>query len=317
MKLSLRTKLLASSVVVVVASGAVVTWLGARLIGDRVVSQAQDKVRTDLNAARALYEEKARDVADVIRLTASRFFLQEALGRGDVHGLGPELIRVRVHEGLDVLTLTDGQGRVLFRAGNPAMYGDLQSTDPLVAAVLASRRPCWATEVLPGARLALEGQDLTQRARIVFLPTTHARSRPETEETAGMVLAAAAPVCNAQGDLIGVLYGGTLLNHNYEIVDRIKSTVYQGKIYQGKEIGTATIFQDDLRIATNVTNLYGKRAVGTRVSEEVYRQVVGQGRPWIGRAFVVHDWYITAYEPIRNLHGSTIGMLYVGMLEDP
>ena len=39
--------------------------------------------------------------------------------------------------------------------------------------------------------------------------------------------------------------------------------------------------------------------------------------PWVGRAFVVNHWYITAYEPIKNIAGEIIGMLYVGMLEKP
>jgi two-component system NtrC family sensor kinase len=50
---------------------------------------------------------------------------------------------------------------------------------------------------------------------------------------------------------------------------------------------------------------------------EVYDQVVGNGVPWMARAFVVNDWYITAYEPIKSVTGSIIGMLYVGMLEKP
>jgi len=37
--------------------------------------------------------------------------------------------------------------------------------------------------------------------------------------------------------------------------------------------------------------------------------------PWIHRAFVVDDWYITAYEPIRDIQDKIVGMLYVGMLE--
>jgi two-component system NtrC family sensor kinase len=45
--------------------------------------------------------------------------------------------------------------------------------------------------------------------------------------------------------------------------------------------------------------------------------VIVEGAPWIGRAFVVNDWYITAYEPIKSLKGDIIGMLYVGMLEAP
>lgn len=69
---------------------------------------------------------------------------------------------------------------------------------------------------------------------------------------------------------------------------RIKQTVFQNLQYKGKDMGTATIFQDDLRISTNVKNEDGTRALGTRVAEDVYEQVVRHGRPWIGRAFVVN-----------------------------
>ncbi len=111
--------------------------------------------------------------------------------------------------------------------------------------------------------------------------------------------------------------GGRILNRNFEIVDRVKDIIYRGEQHRGRDIGTATIFQDDLRVATNVRTLDGERAIGTRVSAEVYDKVIGQGLPWIGRAFVVNAWYITAYEPIRNIDDEIIGMLYVGMLEAP
>ncbi len=49
--------------------------------------------------------------------------------------------------------------------------------------------------------------------------------------------------------------------------------------------------------------------------KEVQEQILGKGMPWIHRAFVVDDWYITAYEPIRDVQDKIVGMLYVGMLE--
>jgi two-component system NtrC family sensor kinase len=51
------------------------------------------------------------------------------------------------------------------------------------------------------------------------------------------------------------------------------------------------------------------------ISAEVQDAALGRGETWRGRAFVVHDWYISRYEPIRNLQGRTIGALYVGVLE--
>ena len=42
-----------------------------------------------------------------------------------------------------------------------------------------------------------------------------------------------------------------------------------------------------------------------------------EGQAWIDRAFVVNHWYITAYEPIRDINDKIIGILYVGMLEKP
>ncbi len=82
---------------------------------------------------------------------------------------------------------------------------------------------------------------------------------------------------------------------------------------------TATIFQrmnaqgDMLRIATSVRNAEGRRAIGTYIpaSSNVV-QAVMRGEPFVGRAFVVDQYYITAYRPLRDEAGSIIGMLYVG-----
>jgi C4-dicarboxylate-specific signal transduction histidine kinase len=80
------------------------------------------------------------------------------------------------------------------------------------------------------------------------------------------------------------------------------------------------LFLDDVRISTNV-RLFGperdERAIGTRVSRSVRDQVLGSGTTWLGRAFVVNDWYVSAYQPLADAAGARIGMLYVGYLEAP
>ena len=81
--------------------------------------------------------------------------------------------------------------------------------------------------------------------------------------------------------------------------------------------GTATLFLDDVRITTNVRLFEGRRALGTRVSSIVRSTVLDQGKTWLDSAFVVNDWYISAYEPIIDSYGKRIGMLYVGFPEAP
>ena len=116
--------------------------------------------------------------------------------------------------------------------------------------------------------------------------------------------------------LHGVLYGGILLNRSENIVDTVRETVFRGGNYKGRSIGTATIFLKDIRISTNVLDPEGKRAIGTLVSPEVKKTVLDKGKRWMDRAFVVNDWFITAYEPIEDIAGRRIGMLYVGVLEE-
>src|SRR5262249_22322169 len=81
--------------------------------------------------------------------------------------------------------------------------------------------------------------------------------------------------------------------------------------------GTATLFLEDVRISTNVRLFEGRRALGTRVSATVRSAVLDQGRTWLDSAFVVKDWYLSAYEPIVDSYGKRVGMLYVGFLEAP
>ncbi|NCC24347.1 MAG: HAMP domain-containing protein, partial [Deltaproteobacteria bacterium] len=109
------------------------------------------------------------------------------------------------------------------------------------------------------------------------------------------------------------------IDHPSAIVDNVKELVG----------GTCTIFQrmneagDMLRISTNVETLAGKRAIGTFIPavnpdgkpNPVLAQVLS-GKTFIGRAFVVNAWYITAYEPIRDAFGRISGVLYVGVPEE-
>jgi two-component system NtrC family sensor kinase len=315
LRTSIASRLVLNFLLVIGILGVAFMAVGVYLIRNRIVAEAQEKVQHDLNAAREIYLGELRHVSDVIRFTADRTLLIDMLLSGNGEYAVAELEGVRLREGLDVLTVTDASGDVLLRTSHPGQLGDSQRHDELVAAVLATLRPVASTVIVSRADLELESPMLAERAFFRLVDTPMARERPEAETRDGMMLKAAAPIINDQGELIGVVYGGVLINRDFGIVDEVKQTVYQNVTYEGQDIGTATIFQDDVRISTNVRNADGSRAIGTRISQEVYDRVVGEGQPWIDRAYVVNNWYITAYEPIRDLRHRIIGILYVGILE--
>ena len=315
MRLSLRARLLASFLVVILITGATAVIVAIWMIGDTFVEQAQKKVRLDLNSARVVYQGAIDDVRKAVTHTAVRFFIRDALAGGTVASLSSELAEIRRREGLDTLTLTDARGKVLLRATNTAVKTDSQASSELINRALTRKTAVASTEIVAREELLKDGEDLARRAYLRFVPTPRAKPMRNTENTSGMMIMAAAPVLSEQGELLGLLYGGKLLNRNFELVDKVRDTVYSGEMYAGKHVGTATIFQGDVRVSTNVTTGEGERAIGTRVSAEVRERVLDRGQLWVERAFVVNDWYITAYEPIRNISGEVVGILYVGMLE--
>jgi two-component system NtrC family sensor kinase len=314
--ISLKTRLIFNFSMVILLSAALSLIIGVRMIGNTIIRQAQDKVRLDLNSAREIYQREIANIKSTVRLTAERFFLKEEIIKGNRERLIKELQYIRQQESLDILNLTDHTGQVIVRSRNPGITGDRLRRE-VVEAVLAQKKAAASTQIVPQEDLEKEGKDIIQQAGIKPVNTPRGYSRADTGKIPGMVITAAAPVLDYNGALLGVLCGEKLLNRRYEIVDKVKDIVYRGQKYKGKDLGTVTIFQEGVRISTNVTGQDGKRAIGTRVSQDVYRQVIGKGIPWIDRAFVVRDWYITAYEPITNLAGDIIGMLYVGILEAP
>jgi two-component system NtrC family sensor kinase len=315
-KIPIATKLILGFLLIIVITSVVFIVVGVRLIGDRIVAEAPERVRTDLNSAREIYLNSLEKISDEVRFVSDRSFVRDGSVYKDRAKLAEKLIPIREREGLDILTITDKAGRVLLRTTNLDVFGDDQSHDELVSAVLLRKEPVASTSIVTADDLRKESSLLAQRTFFKFIPTPKARVRKEQEETSGLMLKAAAPIFDFGNNFIGVAYAGVLLNRNFEIVDKIKQTVFQNVVYKGKDIGTATIFLDDLRVSTNVKNEDGSRAIGTRAAEDVYNQVVKEGKQWIGRAYVVNNWYITAYEPIRNINGKIIGILYVGILEE-
>ena len=266
------------------------------------------KVRADLAVAHGYFERVTEGIGRSVESLASserlaRTLARPARERNDA--TARLLADVRQGQRLDFLYFLDVDRNSLSSSTN---------------AVLESAKNGLArteTDVFTAQQLRQLDPELADQALTLLVATPNATPDQRVIEDRGMVIHSAAPVRNGDGKLLGVLAGGVLLNKNLAFIDRLNEIVYpQEALLLGSQ-GTATLFLGDVRIATNVRLFEGGRAIGTRVSSAVHQAVLAEGKTWLDRAFVVSDWYVSAYEPLVDGQGNRIGMLYVGFLEKP
>ena len=102
----------------------------------------------------------------------------------------------------------------------------------------------------------------------------------------------------------GELYkGDKVINNDVDFVDSVK-----------KDTGNlATIFLGDTRISTNVLELDGKRAIGTKVSSKVATIVLNSGKEYVGEATILNNLYQAKYIPIKDSTDKVVGIWFVGV----
>jgi len=280
------------------------------------------KIRSDLAVANGYFDRVRESVGSGVGMLAASNRLASALARRDGAALSDFLQATKNSLRVDFLHFVAPDGRVAGSSDRLPPGTDLTAR-PAVRDALAGRAGT-VLDIFTREHLAAIHPDLAERARVPIIATRNAAPDMYADrdaETRGMVIHAAAPVHDGDGKLRGALVGGLLLNRNLDFVDRINEIVYPTGALPFGGNGTATLFLDDVRIATNVRLFQDadnrERAIGTRISAEVGAAVLGRGETWLDRAFVVNDWYVSAYEPLVDSEGQRIGVLYVGYLEAP
>ena len=310
---SLRRKFLVVLLAMFMALGGTFLFNGYTLIRSIVLREANDYVASALRVTWSEYDHRLTELQLMLQLIGSKTLLIDALKQGDDTAITARLNALMEQHHLDFMTVLNRDGRVFTRARPPHHRGDPAHRDGIITDALSGREVA-GTVLIPPEVLEREGAGLVEKVRIDTVPTPMSKRASSRRVNAGMALKAAVPVWDGSKQ-IGVVYGGVLLNQNDALVDKIQQTIFLAHTYDGRPLGSVTIFQGDTRIATTLKSAAGARAVGTTVSSEVYDQVLERGQPWLGKAFVVDDWYLAAYEPIYDPSQNIIGILYVGVLE--
>ena len=272
------------------------------------------KVNGDLTIAHQYLDRILEYTGEHTRLLSLSAEFRDVVDSGRYADLGAVLEGNLEALGLDFLYVLDADGTLI--SSTPRFESATIRTNwPVVQAALKGA-PSTKIDIFTNEELRAIAIDLAARARLELVPTPNAVPTDRVTETRGMVIHSASPVL-LKGNRQGALVGGMLLNQNLLFIDTINDLVYRPASLPEGSQGTATLFLDDVRVTTNVRLFEGRRALGTRVSSVVRSAVMDHGQTWLDSAFVVNDWYISAYEPILDSYGKRIGMLYVGFLEAP
>lgn len=286
--MTLKQRILFAFAGIIIFLAICILGLGYYVLNKDIFGRAQVRVGRSLDSARTFYEEEINRIGESLSIANLDVDPAEL----------KETLRVDYYDEVPVEAAR-------------------QSASEIVRAAVERAKPLGGTRIIEKAELEAMNGLVRKRTSIRIEETPKARPTNRTVLESVMSKEFALPVYDDAGQIRAVVYAGRIVNRDYVLVDRIRKLVFGDELYHDKPVGTVTIFQDDVRISTNVLNESGQRAVGTRVSEEVYDAVAEHGQRWMDRAFVVTHWYKTAYEPIRSIHGEIVGILYVGILEAP
>jgi two-component system NtrC family sensor kinase len=266
--------LISDYLVILGIGGLATSLLGSWIVSSTIMMQPHRAVDHDLAVARSLYDQKLETVEQTVQLVAPgtiiQQHLQQHLAAGKGSSLSAYLDSIRKDNRLDFLTLTDPKGHVSPQVSEPhGAISDISSSGVVRAAL--SGKVAAATEILSAEILHNTDPLLASRAYLPSgeSPRTDAPAPDKTAGPSGLVMIASAPVVGTDGRIVGALYGGILLNQNFEIVDRIWKVLFQGDRLDNQDIGVVTIFQDDMRVSTTVKTTGSVRWVGTPSPAEV------------------------------------------------
>lgn len=296
---SIRSKLILSIIGIALLVGGSSLVIARMVLYDSILEEAKARVGSHLMEIEEILHKDLREIKLALLLLSKDAALQKALKEKDLKRA--KSIVSQLH-------------RVLRADFAGVAAKDLKASvsrhvEPFYLECERIRAPISGISVLDADFLITEDPSLYEKARIII-----EGEGDKGEINSALSLVSAVPVFDGSS-LVGVIYSGVILNRNFELVDRIRDTIFQVKGASAPSPGTVTVFLEDVRVSTNVETSSGERAIGTKVSEEVRKHVLEEGKMWLGRAFVVKDWYISAYKPIKDIRGKIVGMVYVGIPE--
>ena len=291
--MSLRIRLLGTIV------GAIVLFFLISVIASRIELNGQLRAlgQTQVTNGAGAFGGYWDSRKDQVKLLVAQDAVSDALRRNiqthNVAALNDQLADTARTAGLSFLTVVDVNGNVIARANGP-QPGSLKS-DPLVSRALTGETVSTAT-LLDQSFLSGEGLGPQAQADV---KDAAGKSGVETVDK-GLAIVAAVPISDANERTIGAIYGGVLMNHNYDLVDAATHALG----------GAAALLDGDAIVSSTISQPDGTRTVDQQVAPAA--DVLKTGESFTGTDTQGGTQYLVHIDPIMDDQNRVVGARWYG-----
>ncbi|MBI5192911.1 MAG: response regulator [Nitrospirae bacterium] len=304
---SLKTKLLAAFLSVVIVPMVLTAIVTERLTAKKLRQEIESGTEQNLEAAWIQYYVRA-DQMKYGMLQAAEL-IETAIIKHDKKFITDKMAHWKNKRPyVDVWAVTDKDGRVISRL-NSENSGDIFELNGIVKKAMTTGETVISTEVMPRALLQKEGDKLAEDIAIpVELQNRPGEYNPGYPvENDALMVTVVVPVFDGHstGNVVGAIITGDILNKDNFVTDTLASKIPDSH---------TTITKNGVRIATNKVAGEGARAIGVPITAGIMA-VLNTGKTYTGEIPWIKEPFIGAYSPIKDNKGKVIGTLSVSVPE--
>jgi signal transduction histidine kinase len=292
---SIRKKLLLIFILLLAGPMAFSMLHALKTFGRFIEKQAHEKVHGDLLSLTRIYQNKQEKIETFARTIASDNVVKVTAGLGKESLLGQQLGdylgKMLLENEVDMITVTDAEGRVIARGTNPqAKDDDLSSLDLVKIALKGEGKV--GPQLISNEELIKEG---------LFLES----HRDDQSGDGALVIQAGYPI-HAGEKVIGATLVGCLINHNSQLASELGD---ESRI-------NFAVLQKDRIVLANIEDvnkdgvpLHRERVNLIMGSEEKTSLAAKEGHLW-GRVYNLGGKdYLTHFSILQNASGEEVGRL--------
>ncbi len=300
--MNIGRKLMLSFLLVTLVPTILLAILTTYIISKNMKEDAQLTVSNSLKAARVQYYARAHQMKYGMLQASTESYIKQAISSSDtvfLRDLLKSWKKYRPH--VDLWSIVD-KNAMTIASLNSRVTGVKVTINGLVERALAEGKPLISTELI--SQGMIDKESLTEQGRVRIVSTGEEQVQPENGVlSGGMLLVVVTPVIDSDGGTLGAIITGDLTNNDTFVPDSF------AEIIPGSLV---SISMKGVKIATNVRNEDGERALGHLYPAEVLDEI-RSNKGFGGETTVAGSAYMAAFDPITNHRGEVIGSLFVGV----